>query len=473
MDPDPLSWVKLAFISVESQEETDQLTYRINIAGRLLSTDEIADMVRLHQAVELLPAFPLPSDRALFLTNDGEVLAANRRSPRTDKNPVRIISAREDDLIIAHRMQYFEMLRPYGVTREDLALLNYPMELDNALDRYADRVVRNNRLRLNTNSNILRVDVSYTPVDSGLKSFRTTVETVLASSIGPGSIMPVRQAPWVYAVNQSWAVIVPQLLNYMFFLDDTRREHWGVLPFARQTRIGLMAHREHPIFDDIPTTMPRSEFNASNRLVKVFQDERVGFVPDGYSIVNWMCNVVRKIKQENGNMLVCFGYIFDSILANTIALGSDMEVRMILGDIIQYVDPGLGGHRMYVPGTLRFNKDVFVFDPGELVEVIGHDLNKQYRYLILPHQEHIPAGLGYSLTMLPWLIRNGTWRKFERECASALFSLTEEEKQALELYGVQLVDRARLRLVTSNEDNSESDSKSNISESMRQWSVNE
>jgi hypothetical protein len=109
------------------------------------------------------------------------------------------------------------------------------------------------------------------------------------------------------------------------------------------------------------------------------------------------------------------GYIFEEVLSGMLRRFGDEEARLKLKDVLELPIATRTGKRPEpVPDQMEFPSSAFVFDPSELPEVEERAEAMNLVPLVLPHGLEIPMGLGFSLPMLPWLLKNGNWQRLLR-----------------------------------------------------------
>ena len=196
-----------------------------------------------------------------------------------------------------------------------------------------------------------------------------------------------------------------------------------MLPFAQQTSIGFVIHRDHPAAIEWDAMMGGSGPGVPKSLGVTISDA-----------AEWSERLVLHTDAGNGTVYWVDGFVFFEILFEALARRGPVPLAALARHHTS-VRPEEQRLLFCAHGsrTDRHESSVFVFDPGEF-EVVSRLLAPEFRIIVVPHEVDIPVGVGFTLPCLPKLVISGRWEAILRE-AERLYS---PHAETLERLGIRL-----------------------------------
>ena len=221
------------------------------------------------------------------------------------------------------------------------------------------------------------------------------------------------------------------LFLYPFTLSSFLRPTFGIIPFAKQKKLGVVLHKEHPAFEKIEGPFNRHSWKN----YKHGQIESI--IPDDPNATSeWLSEIISE-TQKDGKISSISGDVQISILLSIMRkspsfqnflskFGSVQKRTMWPTDNTGKRAKGLN------PGALIGTKDILIFDIWEAKQFTQND---NYRFLILDHDIPVPVGVGFSINMLLLLLKDELWKKIQKAAKDAY----EPYKNDLEKIGIEMI----------------------------------
>jgi hypothetical protein len=233
------------------------------------------------------------------------------------------------------------------------------------------------------------------------------------------------------------------LFFFPYFMVSPRRTFSGVLPFMRQTLLGLVLSKNN---EELKALCKRSSskmkmLDDSTKVFKARSKE------DQEEFDESLREMVINAARQNGELWSLGGYPQLSILEEIVLHGNSMHT----GEANAFI--ATAHDEIYRHGPLpsdrtvskllqssKFRKSsIFVFDPAERQEVMRAIKRKRssYEVLLISHGQEVPVGIGFSLNLVPWLVKDGTWLKILRQAYN--FYIQEKTDVWQEEFGWEVI----------------------------------
>lgn len=230
----------------------------------------------------------------------------------------------------------------------------------------------------------------------------------LAETLGNFSISEFRDNEY-FDVTQRPDLLydTPLLFAFPFYLTESRRSSFGVLPYGDHHSIGLLLHKN----------AFHGAFGAASQ-DDVAKD--LGIFRKGFNVF------LSQMANQSGKIHHFQGFIYDEIFPHLVSYYGSPETKQSfyeLGKVREPVENVRSLHeealkvmRKAEPSSL-FALDLIV------AEEIERGLKKErdeFVVLRVAHNQRIPVGIGFTLPLLPRLLEEGNWRALLRAAQKCL-----------------------------------------------------
>ncbi len=279
------------------------------------------------------------------------------------------------------------------------------------------------------------VVLNYTSAQGGLlKPQQKLVKTLEESGIQ--WVMPDHKSKRGFMPEHDYETIInPRMclchrifFLFPYFMISPRRTFSGVIPYMRQTLLGLVLPGDDKDLQELchQNDVKQPQLPDGTLVFKAKNEKGQSRLDD------FLRQIVVNTSRIGGELWSLSGYPQLSILEEIILKGEGANFspanKYILGAHDEKFRHGTflkdkTVSRLLQGSRFRKKSSIFVFDPAErqeVVKAIGEN-RRRYQSVLISHGLDIPVGIGYSLNLVPWLIKNQRWLKLMHE-AKTLFS---------------------------------------------------
>jgi hypothetical protein len=412
---------------IYTQNPKSDVYFVRGMEGRPFSLEELNVQVANNELIELHEPVPINSDESLFLFEDGVVVKANSElGPFDDPSKIAVdlrLPCRPGLPIT--RIRQFGWLLEHGIKADEILASDLPLELDASLKELQESYV----YLLEQNADLYFASFNYPEeIDNGLESIRQRIKAELGKHFG--AKLRVHPKQTYDLVTQGYPT-TPTFLLFPFFWRQGVKDFWGVLRYARQTKMGIVVSRYHPEYTNAIEGIygPGSEVDKLTAVKSFLARGNKGCIYsfNSYIFDEVAVNLVRDLARENAEYA-------ESVYSYQ---ARSRPRPKSLDELIE---------KLNLLGKARGDNDdntnsVLLVDPGESAELL-RQLNdpklSTLRYLTFRHEKSIPVGFGFSNSSLPMILRDGFWRHI-LNCIDDEFSkLPSEVIRNLADVGVEL-----------------------------------
>jgi hypothetical protein len=215
------------------------------------------------------------------------------------------------------------------------------------------------------------------------------------------------------------------LFLYPYYLDIDRKRHAGVIPYAYQKSMAIVIRKDNKFYEEwvgvrerIKQEFPKSEDWELDLMIKDYDIDTT----------DWLKRLIADLYRNKGYIHSIRGYVFDAIIQQFIIknLKADTQIGYLIkpSTAIRNLREELDYFSEYNSNKFLKIKNnppsILVLDP---VEAFGDTVNKRdiieyvdktlFDIINVTHGLKIPIGIGYSLYMLPELLKNNTWKRIQ------------------------------------------------------------
>ncbi|HTU44236.1 MAG TPA: toll/interleukin-1 receptor domain-containing protein [Bryobacteraceae bacterium] len=309
--------------------------------------------------------------------------------------------------LIAHKLQIAPAEARFmhaELRRKDLPV--WILRAVRALGRLLNEWPHPIRRAIESKSNLLSI-VKYTNIDDHLQRIQLELARFIEARGLGGQRRFLNEE---FRISITPAVAVSRALYvFPYFHAPSRRQNWGVLPYAQQNKIGFVLHNKHP-------AGPKWDHIADRCLGQATVSDSVG----------WFEELILQTDALDGTIYSIDGFVFYEILTEVLA-EKGSEATAILAHRHTTKRPEEQS-RLFFTKRRSSEKElsaVFVFDPGES-RAVQSLLNPNYRVILAPHPLDVPVGVGFTLPCLPGLLLDSRWEAILIRAASLYGQHAEE-----------------------------------------------
>jgi predicted acylesterase/phospholipase RssA len=301
------------------------------------------------------------------------------------------------------------------ITREGLGQLlqGVPRELRDAKARLAsinDVYAKLKYSALNNNRYLL-VKYPYTSIPE-VNTLQNSLEDAIIDNLGASTEFPERNEYFDAVRYPEYAICNETIYTFPFFLSLLRLITWGVIPYGRHRRIGVLLHESHPAYSQLIKYDVTGMTNKKD-LRKKINSAWIYNLLDG--LANQQKN--KSGKTVFGKLFSIEGYLYNELVPLLILdTGNDLMQSKFL-KCGERVSPKDLKHTKVPQAMLdpkQYDLHAMILDLAlrEEVEKSVHD--KGYKVLAIQHELNIPVGIGFSLLMTPRLLQSEVWRNLAK-----------------------------------------------------------
>ena len=276
---------------------------------------------------------------------------------------------------------------------------------------------------------LILVSREYTPVEE-VKHMQDMLRTRVRSTFEEeNSEHRIVEPDWINTLGENFdalrhpqlAIASPAIYTFPFYLTWQRRHLWGVLPYARHSKLGVIVRDKHPMLD--PLQKLESEYriahNSSTNSGQLLWSNDPRFA-------DWLRLLVEATLQskesgvgtvavdsddwsihESPTVFSVGAYLHKEILPLTCAtipnphIGANYANHAREIDVLQFKKYF---ERISLPSW--HDASAIIVD---LALTPRDAISNGWKIFSLPHCVYVPIGIGYSVATIPFL-RNSSWR---------------------------------------------------------------
>jgi hypothetical protein len=331
-------------------------------------------------------------------------------------------------------------LSDIGISSDYLKKIEFPALMWralSALEQIAEEIPYHYVNSIINESSYLAVKVKYSSlsgqmikIQSGLINFLSKLE------IGPREI--VKALSMASAIRTSLAEATKIIYLFPFFYSPSRRKHWGIIPYGLQLKISIILHEENPVYDhmlslkknfsSIEDWMDETSLKNTSNTQGLISKTR--FSGSNGRIESLIIQMMKLTRRNKGTIYSFAGFIQEEILNYIIRATKDTEALQNFAIVSRVSDP----LRMQeLSEEILDNEDkkrnsIFAIDPlsSKQFETL---LAEGFKVITFNHGQYIPVGIGFSVYLLPHLIKNNNWLSIKEQALKLLNPYLEPLKE--------------------------------------------
>jgi len=232
------------------------------------------------------------------------------------------------------------------------------------------------------------------------------------------------------------------LYLFPFFLTQGRKDSWGVIPFGNQRKLGFLFHKDHPgfqarnglgkVISKESSSKQRASAHSTRSLRLVTpQPSKNGPQETPTGVLDWVADVIKHTEEKDGKIYSIQGFVTGEILLELVQSIGKEVISEAFANAAKPMDAdsykripffrkasasrkkgrkAAPFFRRAATSSKNGKYDVYIFDPAESDWISNEIGSKDYRTVVIEHGLAIPVGIGFSLYMLPALLRDENWR---------------------------------------------------------------
>lgn len=346
--------------------------------------------------------------------------------------------------------------KPYEHVLEKIGL-NYSVLDDNSLPIEIKEPLYLLLKRLKENTELIEVvnQKEYTIIDppyigSTDNSFTALKQELISLNIGmkndPKNEKVFEPVESIFLYDQ------PVIFLYPYFLDDYRMMNRGagVIPYAKQTSISIVIHKQNDLYYKWLALRDSAEAYLKNGGSKKFESKELDRAISESESETWLKELIQHLYKANGKIHSIRGYVFDSLIQQFakkhISSAENKKMIEVLAEstYIKDINRDLPFYRPHSSGTLPPKSEILLLDPADAHKVSHNgvslelkELNTNYYDIVtVKHNLKVSVGIGFSLYILPRLLKNKNWKILQDFIVQEL----QTNKELLQSVGIHLFE---------------------------------
>jgi|GEM_PF-807444 len=346
-----------------------------------------------------------------------------------------------DDFKNKVKKPYEDILEKMGIEYSVLEDKTLPKELMNSLSLLIEKVTKNPAILGVVNQKRYNI-ISPDYIDD-MKIIIDELFVAVYSSVNGKYHEPPKEPVYDIPENSIY-YDKPTIFLYPYFLDQDRIEKAGVIPYATQTSIAIVLHKDNCLYKKWQALRDTA---IKDNSLENNQEREVDIRISKADSKKWLKELVENIYNTNGQIHSIRGYVFHSIIKQFVI--ENVENDDTLGEVLKaptdlsIVKEKLVFFKQPKVGEQIDRNSILLLDPSDAFketengQVFMSFLQSTFfKVVTVRHGLDIPIGIGYSLFALPRLLNNGTWKKLQVLMKDKLSS----HKENLSKVGIELIE---------------------------------
>lgn len=442
-EPSKSGWREIPFITKKLNLEDEN--YYLGLEFDTPIPIEVIDKgVEENYYIVLNHSVKADSTQSVWITPTGEIWLANYENP-FENNRIQI-----DKVVV--QITPLDLIKEY--CNFNPSLVNFdelPEELNKAWKRLVNQIEEEPE-----SINYFKADQINVIKYSFLSEFdlpKKNLEYFLNTLLVKNDIKflsPTEERITTYDIDErSGLFFSKSIFLYPYYLDHLRKKYSGVIPYAYQTSLAVVIHKENQSFKKWQLLREKVQLQFDVSLDDWEQDVLV----EQELAINWLKDLMLHVHSTGGKINFVKGYIFDAVTNEF--QSKHLESKILVDHLNQSSKDieKLSELDFFKQNTARhnqFHKDknsILILDPaeafGETVNnpYILNKLDKEtYTVLNIKHGLKIPIGIGFSLYALPFLLSNDNWRSLQEIVLNNFRN--EDVIRKLRYLGIELINHS-------------------------------
>lgn len=297
---------------------------------------------------------------------------------------------------------------------DDLTVQEEDLTIRNSLELLIDKIKKRPDLLKVVNQQKYSV-ISPDYIDS-MTDVITELQTTIYSNVSGNYNEPPKEPVFDIPENSIY-YDNPTIFLYPYFLDTDRTEKAGVIPYAKQTSLAIVIHKDNTQYKE--WLKLRATVQNENSLPENQEREADLLVTKAES-KKWLKGLVEDIYNNSGQIHTIRGYVFHSIIKQFVI--NNIENDEALGQVLKApTDLSILKEKLQFFRSLGVRESIdknsiLLLDPSDAFKETDNgqkfmpDLQQNFRVITVKHGLEIPVGIGFSLFALPRLLEKGNWK---------------------------------------------------------------
>lgn len=416
-EPSSRGWIELPFITrMENDNNSYYLGFEFNspIPEEIIKKNETDNYYK-----PLLIAQEIELSQTVWVTPDEEVWIADSEDPFSGKRKS------------VAKSNYF--LESLGLGKGQVKISEVPTEMKCSYDRLISGFKIKDFKKKVFKEKLINV-INFNFISSQKKITKSLEDKIkdIFSKESNEFYIPDNDEKMYDIDERSMFYKGKSLFLYPFYLDIDRKKYAGVIPYAEQISMAIVIRKSNSFYKEweiLRNKVKREEEYTNN----LFNWE-IDLMITESETTDWLKRLINDLHNKGGSIHSITGYIFDTIMQEFIIkyMAANTKIGYLnkpSTDIanLEKLDFFSEYDNRKSLRLKTVEDSILVLDPAEAFgdtenkADIADKLDKKLFDIInVKHGLKIPVGIGYSLYMLPELLKNNIWKDLQNLMLSEL-----------------------------------------------------